>query len=149
MIAFPELSAYDYYSQPFDTDHVKFAYYFISFYIFLNISALPVMTLTIRLQINCLKIFRNNMMKMFVPNHLPRNSFEVTRWTALFTILIIGPSGVLALGIVDLLLNLIALKNDIEFVVGMTGGVCGVIILMILPSLLVITGRKECPINPQ
>jgi hypothetical protein len=39
-------------------------------------------------------------------------------------------------------LNFKVLKNNIEFVVGMTGGVCGVIILMILPSLLIMSGRK-------
>jgi len=38
-------------------------------------------------------------MKTWFPSLLPSKSFEVTRWTFLFTVFIIGPSLILAIGI--------------------------------------------------
>lgn len=34
------------------------------------------------------------------------------------------------------------MKDDIEIIVGLTGGVCGVFILLTIPALLVLKGRK-------
>jgi hypothetical protein len=40
------------------------------------------------------------------------------------------------------------LVNQIEFVVGITGGVCGVIIMMVIPALMVLDARKKARTNP-
>lgn len=55
---------------------------------FLNISSLPVLTITLR----------TNLMKMIAPQYLPKSSLKITRSTAIATFLIIVPSGFLALG---------------------------------------------------
>lgn len=34
------------------------------------------------------------------------------------------------------------MKDDIEIIVGLTGGVCGVFILLTIPAVLVLKGRK-------
>jgi Mn2+/Fe2+ NRAMP family transporter len=41
------------------------------------------------------------------------------------------------------------LKDYIHVVVDFTGGVCGVIIMMILPALMVLKARKQCPLDPK
>jgi hypothetical protein len=40
------------------------------------------------------------------------------------------------------------LVNQIKFVLGIVGGVCGVIIMMVLPSMMVLEARKKSPTNP-
>lgn len=35
------------------------------------------------------------------------------------------------------------LKDEIELIVGLTGGVCGVFILLTIPAALVLQGRKK------
>lgn len=79
------------------------------------------------------------MMKLFVPHLMPKSSFEVTKATAGFTLLIIVPCAMLAL----------VLRDDIELVIGFTGGICGVLILLIVPPLLVYKARKLCPLDPK
>jgi len=119
--AFPGLNKYCFYNIVYNQDGVRWAYYIISFYMFLNIAALPVLTITIR----------KNMMKVLVPHLMPKNSLDITKASAGFTLLIVIPCALLS----------IVLKDDIEIVVGFTGGVCGVLILLIFPAMLVLKGR--------
>ncbi len=56
---------------------------------FLNIAALPVLTITLR----------RNLMKLCVPHLLPANPLEITKATAITTLLILIPSIILAMGI--------------------------------------------------
>ncbi|CAD8119395.1 unnamed protein product [Paramecium sonneborni] len=117
------LSNVSFYSQCFSEGNLRWAYYIISFYMFLNIAALPVLTITIR----------KNLMKLVVPHLLPKDNLKITLPTALFTLLIVVPCAALA----------ILLKDDIEIIVGLTGGVCGVFILLTIPAALVLQGRKK------
>lgn len=65
------------------------AYYIISFYIFLNISALPVLTITIR----------KNMMKLCLPNNTT-NELALNLHSVIFTLLVILPTFVLAMSMI-------------------------------------------------
>lgn len=118
--AFPlsSLSKASFYSELFNTNNLKWAYYIISFYMFLNIAALPVLTITIR----------KNFMKLVIPHLVPKDSFTITLPSAIVTSFIIVPCAILA----------IVLKDDIEIIIGLTGGVCGVFILLIFPACLVL-----------
>jgi hypothetical protein len=138
MLAFPGLSQYCYYNTLFDQKPVLFAYYIISFYMFLNIAALPVICITLRYFYPVIQ--RTNMMKLCVPHLLPKSSFEVTKATFWYTLLVILPCMGIALGRLKQIY--LVLQNYIEFVVGITGGVCGVILMMVIPSWMVIQGRK-------
>lgn len=73
----------------FNVDGLRWAYYIISFYMFLNIAALPVLTITIR----------KNLMKLLVPHLMPKNNFKITLPSAIFTLLIVLPCASLAIGI--------------------------------------------------
>lgn len=42
----------------------------------------------------------------------------------------------------------LVLKNQIHFVVGVAGGVCGVMIMMVLPAVMVLDARRKAPRNP-
>lgn len=86
--AFPGLGKYCFYNIVFDQSPVKWAYYIISFYMFLNIAALPVLTITIR----------KNLMKLLVPHLLPKNSFQITKASVAFTLLISIPCTILTIG---------------------------------------------------
>jgi len=55
---------------------------------FLNIAALPVLTITIR----------KNLMKLVVPHLVPKDSLKITLPSALFTLLIVVPCASLAIG---------------------------------------------------
>jgi len=48
---------------------------------FFNIASFPVLTITLR----------NNMMKLFVPNLVPEKPWQITKYTLLFTFVILGP----------------------------------------------------------
>lgn len=122
--AFPGLSQYCFYNILFDQQYVRWAYYIISFYMFLNIAALPVLTITIR----------KNLMKLVAPHLMPKNTLAITPATAGFTMLIIIPCGILS----------IILKDQIEIVIGFTGGLCGTLILLVIPSLMVWKARRRC-----
>ncbi|CAD8197690.1 unnamed protein product [Paramecium pentaurelia] len=123
-LAFPKEDFADasFYNKLFNQKQLKWAYYIISFYMFLNIAALPVLTITIR----------KNLMKLVAPHLIPKDNLQITLPTALFTLLIILPCATLA----------ILLKKQIEMIVGITGGVCGVFILLTIPAALVLQGRK-------
>jgi len=54
---------------------------------FLNIAALPVLTITIR----------KNLMKLVAPHLIPKDNLKITIPTALFTLLIILPCATLAI----------------------------------------------------
>jgi hypothetical protein len=69
-----------YYNEDFK-NHEKFIYYFVSFYMMFNIAAFPVLTITLR----------NNMMKLFSPNHLPKRSYDITKRTLMYTAIILIP----------------------------------------------------------
>lgn len=127
MLAFSTLDTFCYYNLAFKEKPVYFAYYIISFYMFLNIAALPVLTITIR----------TNMMKMCVPHLMPKSSFEVTRGSFIFTLVVSIPCCVASL----------LLGKYINFLVGITGGVCGTIIMMIIPAGLISKARRSCPLK--
>ncbi|CAD8203122.1 unnamed protein product [Paramecium octaurelia] len=120
---FKDLAAASFYNQLFNQGNLKWAYYIISFYMFLNIAALPVLTITIR----------KNLMKLVVPHLVPKDSLKITLPSAIFTLLIVVPCASLA----------VLLKDNIEIIVGLTGGVCGVFILLTIPAALVLQGRKK------
>lgn len=61
-------------------DKANWVYYFVTFYFFLNIAAFPVVTITLR----------NNLMKLFTPQFMPKCSFEITKWTLLYTAIILA-----------------------------------------------------------
>lgn len=90
MWAFPleKLQKASFYNQMFNVGNIKWAYYIISFYMFLNIAALPVLTITIR----------KNLMKLVVPHLMPKNNFKITLPSAIFTLLIVVPCAALAVG---------------------------------------------------
>ncbi|KAM3145485.1 hypothetical protein pb186bvf_002529 [Paramecium bursaria] len=123
MWAFSDLQNFQYYNLAFDQGITSRLYYFISFYIFLNISALPVMTITIR----------KNMMKLCLPEEYTTNLFKLSWISVSYTLLVLVPCFILA----------ITLKNHIQPVISIVGGVFGVVILMIIPSLMVIEYRKR------
>lgn len=54
---------------------------------FLNIAALPVLTITIR----------KNLMKLVAPQLVPKDSLKITLPTAIFTLLIVVPCATLAI----------------------------------------------------
>lgn len=54
---------------------------------FLNIAALPVLTITIR----------KNLMKLVAPHLIPKDNLQITLPTALFTLIIILPCATLAI----------------------------------------------------
>lgn len=62
---FPRLSEYCYFNTAFDQYPVYFAYYIISTYMFLNVASLPVLTITLRM----------NIMKLLVPHLVPKVSY--------------------------------------------------------------------------
>lgn len=61
--------------------NINWIYYIISFYLFFNITAFPVLVITTR----------NNLMKCIVPNKIPARNWEITKWTFAFTVLILAP----------------------------------------------------------
>ncbi len=81
-----------YYNEDF-INHEKIIYYFVSFYMMFNIAAFPVLVITLR----------NNMMKLFSPNNLPKRSFDITKRTIIYTALILVP----------VILSAVTLKNYI------------------------------------
>ena len=95
-------------------------YYLVSFYVFLNVATVPVLTI----------VLRNNILKLVAPKV---NSKVFSKTTLIATLSILG---------VVLLISLLA-RNYIEYVLMFTGGICGVFILMILPAYLVLQSRKE------
>ncbi|KRX01663.1 hypothetical protein PPERSA_03747 [Pseudocohnilembus persalinus] len=97
-------------------------FYISSFYMFLNITAFPVLTITTR----------NNLMKLIVPMQVPEQSHEITRYTLLFTILIVTPIFLIAYSV-----------QNIQIVLDLIGGIFGVILITLIPSLLIIKGRKQ------
>ena len=74
-----------YYNMWFD-DNINWIYYIISFYLFFNITAFPVLVITTR----------NNLMKCIVPNKIPVRNWEITKWTFAFTIFILAPVLIIA-----------------------------------------------------
>ncbi len=58
-------------------------YYIVSFYMFLNIAAFPVLTIT----------SRNNLMKAFVPNRMPAKTSDITWISVIFTLIVVVPIG--------------------------------------------------------
>ena len=82
-----DLSLASFYSELFNRGKLKWAYYIISFYMFLNIAALPVLTITIR----------KNLMKLVVPHLVPKDNLKITLPSAIFTLLIVVPCALLAI----------------------------------------------------
>ena len=80
-MTFPNLSEYCYFNTVFDQYPVQFAYYIISTYMFLNVAALPVLTITLRM----------NLMKLVTPHLVPKKSFEVTKASFIYTLFIVLP----------------------------------------------------------
>lgn len=77
-------------TDPYDEGGIKYyntmfkgrfnvVYYFTSFYIFLNVAALPVLTI----------VLRNNAMKLITPEKFPKKSYELTNWTLVYTSVIL------------------------------------------------------------
>ena len=89
---------------------------------FFNITAFPVLTITIR----------NNLLKAFTPDKLPSKSWKITRWTLFYTLIIVIPI---------LLISLSTTK--IESVINVVAGIFGVFILILFPSGFVYFGRKK------
>ena len=90
MWAFANLENFQYYNLAFDEGITTGLYYFISFYIFLNISALPVMTITIR----------KNMMKLCLPEEYTTDLFKVLWISVSYTLLVLVPCFILAISII-------------------------------------------------
>lgn len=108
-----------YYNNNFKNE-IPWIYYIISFYMFLNIAAFPVLTIT----------SRNNLMKCFTPSKIPQNSWDITRYTVAFTLLFIAP-----------IITLSILTKNITKVIDIVGGIFGVFIMVIIPSLTVLRAR--------
>lgn len=102
---------------------IDWIYYITSFYMFLNIAAFPILIITMR----------NNIMKCFMPHKIPKKSHELTKTTVILTICLILPI---------ILLSIFA-KENIEDVINVSGGVFGVVIMMLLPPILTILTRKR------
>lgn len=68
-----------------------------------------------------------------MPDKIPKKSHELTRTTVILTVSLITPI---------ILLSIFA-KDNIEDVINVSGGVFGVVIMMILPSILTILTRKR------
>lgn len=94
---------------------------------FLNVAALPVLTITLRM----------NLMKLVTPHLVPKKSFEVTMASFIYTLFIVLPVVGLAMGKTVPTIILV-LKEYIHFVVDITGGVCGTLIILVIPSLMVL-----------
>ena len=99
---------------------------------FLNIAALPVLTITIR----------RNMMKLCVPHLLPKDPLSITPATGIATLLILAPCITLAMrNYFEYHYYNQVLRNNIDTVVSFTGGVCGVMIMLVLPSMMILKAR--------
>ncbi len=54
-------------------------YYYVGFYIFCNVAAMPVLTITLR----------NNMIKLITPQYFPKKAYSITKWTLMYTLAIL------------------------------------------------------------
>lgn len=97
-------------------------FYIASFYIFLNVAAFPVLTIT----------SRNNLMKLVAKDKVPKVSFKITKWTFLFTLIIVTP-----------IITISLLTKNVQLVLDFTGGILGTMLMIILPCLFVIFCRKK------
>jgi hypothetical protein len=104
-------------------------YYLVSFYVFLNVAAVPVLTI----------VLPTNILKLVAPTV---NS-KVLSSKYLFNK---GPTLIATLSILGfvLVITLVA-QHYIEYVLMFTGGICGVFILMMFPAYLVLKSRKSMP----
>lgn len=100
--------------------NIDWIYYIISFYLFFNITAVPVVTITTR----------NNLMKCIVPHKIPARNWEITRWTFAFTMFILLP-----------VLTVASLTQTIQKVINITSGIFGVVLLLVIPSAVIIFAR--------
>jgi hypothetical protein len=75
----------NYYNDNFEhtVPNTSWIFYIVSFYMFLNIAAFPVLTITAR----------NNLMKAFIPDKVPANTSDITRYSIIFTLIIVVPIG--------------------------------------------------------
>ena len=89
---------------------------------FLNVSALPVLTITLR----------ENIIKLVSKEMAARKEIELTWQSVILTLAIMGTCFVTAF----------VLRENISLVVNFTGGICGVIIMMIIPSTMIIKARS-------
>lgn len=110
-----------YYNEDYK-DRINFIYYFVSFYVFLNVAAFSVYIIVIR----------KNILALAKPS---MDSDKVSKTTILITAIL------LAL----LLVISFLLKNDIQVVLDFTGGILGTFNLLIMPCLEIYKARKLSP----
>ena len=67
--------------------HVDWIYYYVSLYVFFNIAIIPVAII----------VLRNNSMKLLTPNRIPPRTFDITKWTLIYTSAILGLTFALAI----------------------------------------------------
>lgn len=91
---------------------IDFIYYFVSFYVFLNVAAFSVYIIVIR----------KNILALAKPT---LDSDKVSNTTVLITAVLLGL----------LLVISFLLKNDIQVVLDFTGGIFGTFNLLIMPCL--------------
>lgn len=107
-----------YYNFDFENP-IPFIYYFVSFYVFLNVAAMPVYIIVIR----------GNILKILKPQ-IDSKVVSSTRIVILETTLI----ATLIILAVILVISFFA-QNFIQIVLDFTGGIFGVAILFIIPAL--------------
>jgi len=95
--------------------------YLAGVYIFLIVTAFPIMTITCR----------NTLMKLVVPHRIPLVSSDITIHTFSFTA-----------GIIAIIAIIAALASNIQVVLNFIAGTIGVLILLVIPPLFVISGRN-------
>lgn len=113
-----------YYSEAFK-GRLDFIYYFVSFYLFLNVTAFSVYIIVIR----------ENIFKIFFPSIEPN---KVSKATLTFSLVLLG-----------LILSLsFVLRNQIQTALSFTAGIFGSIILFVIPCMEVYKARKLSPAKP-
>lgn len=117
----------------------------VNFYLLFNIASFPILAITLR----------NNLMRLFAPSKIPDNVnfynnqlfFNLTifikfppyqplisnRWTYLFVFFALGPVFGISMG----------LKDNLSSLLAITGGICGVILMIVIPCVMVLTARRR------
>jgi len=96
-------------------------YYLATFIIFYSVTSFPVYTIAAR----------KNLMEFFTPSKIPNPDYKITKWSIGYTILLLTP-----------IIAVTCATDNLSTVIDIVSGIFGALIVLIIPSLLVIIGRK-------
>lgn len=103
--------------------HVPILGGIINFYLILNLPGVAVMVITLR----------NNLMQMLRIRKSSSSNTRQSAKNAFFSLCVIIPTLIIA----------IQFKNYLKDIINITGGLTGIIIMLVIPSLFVISARKK------